>query len=514
MFGYKPSPWQTRYHLTPHNEVLGAGSAGPGKTVCLVADPLLQVVVDHARMVGDPRLVTRDESSKLFQLVDENRLRRGHSDGRAVHFRRRLPMLRDTLRYARRMFPEVDPEVRFERDNSGTVFAHFTSGYEYQFTHLANPDAWEGHMSNHYTHISWDEANQFEEEQYDQVNTRLRTGDPVLVYMLKIRAMSNPVQATKGMEGMTVKDPFWLRKRFVENAPMGGKTFRKKIVLESGEVKYWSWIYLPARLSDNPDKQFRETYEFNLRAKKKHIRRALLDGDWWVTEGAFFEDEWDEDFNVCHPFRIPDDWPQFRSMDWGYKTRGVVHWYALDPDGNLYVHRELSFTMKKAPEVAEDIRAIEESLGLWKGRRSGIIGPADTQLWEEKGDDGRGRSKAEEMAMKGVMWLPADKRSRARNAEHTSERMKDRRGGVAGLVFFDNCKSAIRTIPGIQTSQMNPNEPAKGGDDHDYDSVSYGCTYASRDPRSIARSRGEVKGAYDWDDDPAPRQHRGAYGYG
>jgi len=49
---YQPSEWQQRYHDTVRqgiDEVLGAGSAGPGKTLCLTMDIMDQVAVEHER---------------------------------------------------------------------------------------------------------------------------------------------------------------------------------------------------------------------------------------------------------------------------------------------------------------------------------------------------------------------------------------------------------------------------------------------------------------------------------
>lgn len=511
--GYQPSAWGARYHATPHDHVLGAGSAGPGKSTVLVADPLQQVMVEHARCKRDPRVAGVPEGGQLFQLIDENPMRWGYSTGQAIHFRRKLTMLGDTLRYARQLYKAADPNCKISTDSSGTVLCSFKSGYRVKFTHMKDPDDWETHFGSAYTHISYDEANQFEENQVDQVNTRLRSDDPVLMRMLRTRYMSNPTQLTAGMEDVHISNPLWLRERFVDPWPRGEKTFRRTITLSDGSTRDETWIYLPARLSDNPNKAFRLEYEFKLRTAKEHIRKALLEGDWYVSAGSFFAEEWDNNYNVCQPFRIPDGWPQFRSMDWGFKTPGAIGWYAIDDDGNLYRHRELRFKGKPAHVVAEEVRAIEEGLGLWRGARSGITGPADTQLWEQRGE--RGRSKAAEFADKGVLWERADKRSRQRNAERVAERLKDRRGGRAGLIFFANCKSAIRTIPSIGTSATNPNEPAKGGDDHDYDEVSYACAHASRNPRSVGRSRYDMAGRapYDYDDEPEVGRDWGA-GYG
>ncbi len=42
---YTPSPWSARFHQTTANEVLGGGSAGPGKSLSLLWDPIVTQAV-------------------------------------------------------------------------------------------------------------------------------------------------------------------------------------------------------------------------------------------------------------------------------------------------------------------------------------------------------------------------------------------------------------------------------------------------------------------------------------
>ena len=54
---YKPSPWGTKFHALRVDEALGGGSAGPGKTTALIADPSEQIAVEHVRCLKtfDPK---------------------------------------------------------------------------------------------------------------------------------------------------------------------------------------------------------------------------------------------------------------------------------------------------------------------------------------------------------------------------------------------------------------------------------------------------------------------------
>jgi hypothetical protein len=389
----------------------------------------------------------------------------------------------------------------------------FRSGMRLQFGHCANPSDYENFMSNEYTHVAFDELTAFEEEQYEQITTRKRTTDPVLRRMMRCVSMSNPMMRMEDDAHKTVilKNPHWVRERFVDPAPQGRVMLKQKAVRGDGRVEWLTRIYLPAKLRDNPNKEFVEQYERSLIGKPPHIRKALLEGDWYVTAGSHYADVWNPSLHTCSPHRIPDDWPQFRCMDWGFKKPGCVYWMAVDPDDNLIVHKEYTFQGKTDKYVAHDIRDIERELGLWRGNRSGITGPADTQIWEKRGDSGK--SKAEVFAEHGITWTFADKRSRQRNSERLYARLQDHGEGTTtpGIVFFTSCKMALKTIPSIQSDPDNQECPMDGGDDHWHDAVGYGVAYASHGRSGI----GDTRQWDDYDDDDSPlNASRGRNGYG
>lgn len=478
------------------HELLGAGSAGPGKSLVLLMDPMEQIAVEHQRCLN---------KSHPYHLEW------GASVGWAIHFRRTMPMLEHTMARAQRFFPRIDPEATFDKQKHTWTFK---SGMKFQFAHCAESNDYEGYQSSEYTHIAFDELVQFEEDQYENITSRLRSSDPVLRQMLKVRAASNPFFKREAKVNISVKDPHWVRKRFVDPWPQGGRILRKKLKMRDGTVTYRTRLYLPATLYDNPDPVFVADYEATLLDKPAHIRQAMLYGDWYVTPGSHYGDDWERSLHTCQPFKIPGDWRIFRSMDWGYKSFGCIGWYAIDYDGNLFKFHEYSFRLKKAAEVAQRVKEIERSYGLWTPNGSGIIGPADTQLWEERGDTGI--SKAQEFANAGVSWVRANKKSRARNSQLFLDRLKDRRAMTPGIVFFETCRDTIRTIPGIQSDPNDPESPQEGGDDHWHDETLYACSYASNE--HVGTSRVAVMDKRYRDDDEEERDFtidtRGKLGYG
>lgn len=499
---YEPSEWQATFHGLDHHEALGAGAAGPGKSLCLLMDPLTQIRIEHERCANPKH---------------PYHIAWGTSKGWALHLRRTTPMLRETLKRAAEYFPVLDPGVKRMGDADAPTY-RFSSGYLYQFGHCKDPGDWQQYHSNQYTYIGFDELTQFLEEQYDQIGTRLRVSDPILRHMLKIRSMSNPVMLY-GDETFTVRDPHWVRRRFVDPCPDGNTTLKRFVKTKSGG--YWRrWIYLPATLDHNPDPEFRRLYEENLAAKPPLIRQAMLYGNWYVTEGSFYGAVWDARLHICKPFKIPDDWRKFRSMDWGYKAPGVVGWWAMDPDNTLYLYREVTFRDKSDVQVANIIKEIEVAEGIWGKKRSTITGPADTQLWENRGE--ARKSKAEVFHSLGVPWLPASKNRKADgtggrvgNAERLLFRLQDHDNGTKtpGIVFFNTCKMTIKTLPAIQTRQGCVEEPQDGGEDHWHDMVLYAMPFASRGYKGIPDLRDQEDD--DDDEDDKPREPKGRYvGYG
>jgi hypothetical protein len=490
---YTPSEWQSTYHNLPHREALGAGSAGPGKTRCLFWDPLFQIVAEHQRCTDPNHPYPIDI---------------GDSVGWALFLRRETPMLEPIIAYSHRVIKKIDPKAEW---TASTNTWRFTSGYRYQFGHCAEGASFEKYMGHEYTWIGFDELRQFEDFQYENIGGRNRTNDPVLRPMLKIRAMSNPSDP----DGQKVRKPNWVRDHFVEDAREGKVTLERIVKMHDGTEEVWQRIYLPATLYDNPDKEFVRDYERTLRTRPVHIQRALLYGDWYTVPGSFFGEDWDASVHVSEPFRVPTTWRHFRSMDWGFKSHGVVLWWAQDPDGTWFVHRELSFRGWHPDKVAKEVIRAEEEMGLARNGKSLITGPADTQLWEERGD--RGLSKAQEFQKHGVRWVKANKApgSIKRNSERLLLLLRDHKeDGVPGIVFFKGCRMSIRTICEVLPDKDDPEMPDQDyKDDHWLDTVRYGVEYAER-IGARALSPSEVDEDRVFAEERPDDEARGQYGYG
>lgn len=494
---YKPSAWQNEIHTASVDFLLGAGAAGVGKTLALVMDPLAQIISEHQRC---------EDKAHPYPL------RWGHSTGWALHIRRELRQLEQTIERTQRMYPQIDRRADYSSKTNTWTFA---SGYKVQFGHCKDPNDHEAYLSNEYTHFAPDELTTFEKRQIDHIRSRVRSADPCLRPMRRTISMSNPGKSPGA-------DPDWVKKMFVDPHPAGRKLLVHWRKRRDGTRFKRTHMYIPGRLTDNPNREFAEDYEETLLDLPEHLVRAYLDGDWSYTPGAFFSNAWDPRYHIVRPYRPPHHWPVFRSCDWGYRLPGCIHWWVLDDDSNLIAFDELKFQEMTDAQVAKRVREIETRHGLWskKHNRSLITGPADTQLWEERGDSGK--KKVEVFADNGVLWHQADKHpgSRAHHAQRVTKLLKSHHGGTTfpGLSFMANCTYAIASIPQMRVDEDKPEEPLKSDDDHAYDSVAYATAWASQGRSAITMSEerdagtSEMERVFDAPTEDKPQAGRGAYG--
>lgn len=92
----------------------------------------------------------------------------------------------------------------------------------------------------------------------------------------------------------------------------------------------------------------------------------LRKGIWAAADGLVYED-YDPTVHLLNKFSIPDEWPRYWVIDWGYVNPTVVHWWAEDPDGRLYLYREIYMTGMLAEDVAKEVMTLMVNRhGVWR----------------------------------------------------------------------------------------------------------------------------------------------------
>lgn len=199
-------------------------------------------------------------------------------------------------------------------------------------------------MSSEYDMAYVQEATELNIDDWEAITTRLRNG---VVSFQQLIADCNPSHPKH-----------WLKKR-----------------ADRGDIKI-----LFAKHEENPrlfdllpDGTYRMTpmgvdYIQGKLDKLTGVRKARLkDGKWVAAEGVIFED-WDD--NVHHIPRtilnssgvqvpvIGKDWPRYWVIDFGVVHPFVMQCWAEDPDGRLYMYREIFHTRRLVEDYAKQIMRI------------------------------------------------------------------------------------------------------------------------------------------------------------
>lgn len=482
---------QERFMATTERYVLFGGSAGPGKSDCAIRKWIPQWHSEHLRWV-------RGE-------IDQ-------SVGHVLVLRRQIPELLQLIGRFKRFMHRLDAGADW---NEAKRICTFSCGYIVQFAGIENDDDWEKYYGPEYTMVIFDEATQFTVEQIEQLDSRIRTTDPALAGSLQLILCTNPV-------GHETK--LWLRQRYVEAAP-AETTVIIRTKLRDGRVVDATQVYIPASIYDNPAILSDGQYEANLMRKGSAMKRALLDGDWYVDAGSWVGDDWDPSIHICEPFEIPATWTKLKSGDYGHASNSSIQWFAVDFDGNMVCYRSLTIKGKTAEQLGAIIRELESET-LYAKRSDGTVvkvtgpewdkeagcstvwGPMDQSLWSKMGETGP--SRGEILDRMGCGFMKAD-RSRESAADQVRTRLQRRTPNasgdlvVPGIRWFSSCTTKQRvgnkvittgpiiTIPAIDIDPNNPDLWNTKGDDHDLDSAGYGCLY-----RMTVPERGEEMDELAW----------------
>jgi hypothetical protein len=146
-----------------------------------------------------------------------------------------------------------------------------------------------------------------------------------------------------------------------------------------------------------------------------------------------------------------------------------VLWFAVSPDEQLVIYRELYVSKVLATDLADMILDAEAEDGNIK------YGVLDSSLWHKRGDTGP--SLAEQMIMKGCRFRPSDrsKGSRVSGKNEIHRRLQiDEFTEQPRMVFFNTCTETISQLPAIPLDKRNPEDVDTRAEDHIYDALRYG----------------------------------------
>lgn len=255
---------------------------------------------------------------------------------------------------------------------------------------LDNPDRI---MSTEYDLIAAFEATELSEDDWEKLTTRLRNGKGPYH---QIVADCNPASPSH-----------WLKRR-----------------ADRGQMEVFE-----CRHQDNPvlwDRQAKDwteqgrKYLATLQSLTGHRRARLLDGKWSAAEGLVYPE-----FNTATHVvaAMPagwEKWPKLRSIDFGFVHPFVCQWWAIDPDGRMWLYREIYQTKRTVAEHAAIINRHSDG---------------ETYVATITDHDAEDRAT---LAAHGIQSVPAMKDHRTgRDAMH--ERLRVQGDGKPRLLFLAGC---------------------------------------------------------------------------
>ena len=192
-------------------------------------------------------------------------------------------------------------------------------------------------MSTEYDIIFVQEATELTEDDWESLTTRLRSYKVTFQQQL---ADCNPAQ-----------DSHWLKQRCDD-----GRTDMLRMRHEDNP-----------RLFDDDGTVTAEGVEYIDRLDRlTGVRHARLrKGEWSSAEGVIF-DEWDTHTHLIDRFPIPPEWARWWAVDFGYTNPFVCQMWAEDPDGRLYLYREIYYTERTVDQHARTIlNHVTDDQGKW-----------------------------------------------------------------------------------------------------------------------------------------------------
>lgn len=183
-------------------------------------------------------------------------------------------------------------------------------------------------MSTEYDVIYVQEATELTETDWESLTTRLRNW---VVSFQQLIADCNPDRPTH-----------WL-----------------KVRCDSGRTKmlHSSHRDNPRLFGDDGDRTaLGAQYLAKLEALTGMRRVRLFDGKWAASEGVIYEN-WDDSVHLVDRFEVPRSWPRYWSIDFGFTHPFVWQAWAEDPDGRLFLYREIFQTGRLVEDLAREVKA-------------------------------------------------------------------------------------------------------------------------------------------------------------
>ena len=308
------------------------------------------------------------------------------------------------IAYFRRTYPELDgPGASIQkaygvfgdvaRDTNGGKEWQWANGSTFFFRHCQNENDVYSYQSQQIDLLLLDEATHFTWFIVDYLLTRNRASGEIKVPGFRPFAVlpSNP-----GNIGHQ-----WYSQVFDVDGKAGAHGSVKQVQNPNG--KHANIYFIPAYLEDNAIGVSADPeYESRLMERDPEIARALRFGDWSMFAGQAFP-SWTKERVACKPFEIPDHWPKWRGLDYGFVHPWVAGWATINPaTKRLYVYRAVAKSELTDTQQAALMTAMTD-----QSERITVT-YASPDMWARKTQGNKVFSSVDEYKAEGVILTRAD----------------------------------------------------------------------------------------------------------
>lgn len=281
------------------------------------------------------------------------------------------------------------------------------------------------------------------------------------------------------------------------NRPTGGKviglsTIKKGTLFESLwiEENAFHKIFLSVFSDPRRTQEWYESTAKDLGVKVKQEYPRTAEEALSNLGGSFFS-EFDYNLHTCEPFKIPEDWTVYNTLDYGLDM--FAHYkVAIDNENVAYVFHEIYQSGLIISEAADKVKLaelVEKEDGSVKDWYKPRLRLAPPDLWNRSQESGKSRALLfDEHGLELVKsnndrqagWLALKELLKERTAPNGERYVR--------LKIFRTCRHLIRTLPQILIDEKNPDDCAKEPHEltHAPDALRYFAIYWTQPPENAA----------------------------
>jgi len=453
---YAPFAKQCDFHKSPAKYRLFGGAAGPGKSMAL----LMEAVVQANDNMGSNTLLLR----RTFPELEQSLL---------LYFRKEIP---------RELYSSF---------NDSKHVVTWLNGSTTRFGYCAAENDVYQYQGAEFLFIGIDELTLFTLRQWQFLTSRNRC--PIARTFPNMAGATNP-----GNIGHA-----WVKSLWIDKQPAAG--------MENPECyDPADYDFISARVHDNPIYAADQNYLKTLAALPSHLRRAFLDGDWEVFAGQYFDN-----FDVTrHTSRAETVdwkpwWPRWLSIDWGFEHPSATYWHAAAPGRDETAPRQSVITYREYVTHRTAPRDLAHEIIARSVAQASACAPLPGHNPFDLGARTTSQSTREKID---AIYLSPDAFARRTDEASIADQMgdvfaaagfprpipadNDRIGGWMLMyqmldadewLLTDNCIELIRTIPTLVRDMARIEDIEKMDGDDPADAARYGLKsrYATRAAYSI-----------------------------